>query len=73
MVTLVTLVEQHLDKQLPTVAVQATTWWDATFALVKLQEHGLGVHLSVKVYCSFILMSKHVLECGKIDALVHQE
>ena len=49
MAELVTLLEQHLDGQPPTVAIQATTWWVAVLAHVKLQDCGLGVHLPVKV------------------------
>ena len=45
----VTLEEQHLDRQPPTVAIQATTWWEIGLALVKLQGCGLEVHLSVEV------------------------
>ena len=41
--------EQHMDTELPTVATQATTKWEAVLALVHLQECGLGVHLSVNV------------------------
>ena len=37
--------------QLPTVATQATTWWESVFALANLI--GLGVHLPVKVYNPF--------------------
>ena len=51
MAKLVTLVEQHLDRQPPTVAVQTTTWWEAALAHVKLQACGLGVHLLVTVRC----------------------
>ena len=46
---LVTLLEQCLDRQPPTVAILATTWWEAGLALVKLQDCGLEVHLPVKV------------------------
>ena len=49
MVVLLTPLEQHLETQPPTVVTQATTWWETVFALVKLQEIGLGVHLPVKV------------------------
>ena len=28
MAMLATLLEQHSDRQLPTVAMQATTWWE---------------------------------------------
>ena len=51
MVKLVTLVEQHMKRELPTVAIQATTEWEAVLALVYLQEGGLGMHLHVKVCC----------------------
>ena len=53
MAELVTLVEQHSVRGLPTVAIKATDWWETVLALVKLQEVGQGVHLHVKVtmYC----------------------
>ena len=54
MAELVTLVEQHLDKQPTTVAMQATIEWEAAFALVYLQEGGLGVHLHVHVRCYYL-------------------
>ena len=44
MAGLITVLEQHLDRQPPTVVTQATTWWETVLALVKLQEIGLGVH-----------------------------
>ena len=49
MAKLVTLLDQHSDRQPPTVVIQATTWWEAVLAYVKLQECGLGVHLPVNV------------------------
>ena len=49
MAKLVTLLDQHSDRQPPTVVMQATTWWEAVLAHVKLQECGLGVHLPVNV------------------------
>ena len=49
MVMLVTLVEQHMERQPTTVVIQATTWWEAALALVNLQECGLAVHLPVQV------------------------
>ena len=51
MVELVTLVEQHMEREPTTTAIQATTEWVyiAVLALVYLQEDGLGVHLSVDV------------------------
>ena len=45
---LTTLLE-HLDRQPPTVATQATTWWETVLAHVNQQECGLEVHLPVKV------------------------
>jgi len=45
----VTLVEQHLDRQPLTVVTQGIGWWEAAFALVKPQEHGLGAYLPVNV------------------------
>ena len=50
MARLFTLLEQHLDRQPPTVVTQATAWWEIVLALVKQEEVGLGVHLPVKVY-----------------------
>ena len=44
---LVTLLEQHMDRQLPTVVIQALIWWEAVLAHVKLQGCGLGEHLPV--------------------------
>ena len=56
MAKLVTLLEQRLDRLLPTVVLEATTWWEAValLVLVKLQEFGLGVHLPVKVCCYYL-------------------
>ena len=42
---------QRMDRQPPTVVTQATTWWEAVLAHVKLQEHGLEMHLPVDVCC----------------------
>ena len=50
MAELVTLL-QRMDRQPPTGVIQATTWWEAVLAYVKLQEHGLEVHLPVNVCC----------------------
>ena len=52
MARLVTLVEQHMDRQPPTVVIQVTTSWEAVLALVNPLEDGLGVHLTVKVCLS---------------------
>ena len=38
-----------MEREPPTVVIQATIWWEAVLGLVKLQEGGLGVHLPVKV------------------------
>ena len=51
MAKLVTLLEQHLDRQLPTVVIQATTWWETALVHVKLQEDGQEIHLPVRVSC----------------------
>ena len=48
MVELVTL-EEHMDREPTTTAIQATTEWEAVVAVVYLQEDGLGVHLFVDV------------------------
>ena len=66
MAELVTLLEQHLDRQPPIVAILATTCWEAVLALVKLQEGGLGVHLPVKV-CYVV---KSISQQPKIDKLI---
>ena len=50
MAGLITLLEQHLNREPPTVVTQATTWWETVLTLVKLQEIGLGVHLPVQVF-----------------------
>ena len=49
MARLSTLLEQHLNRQPPTVVTQATTWWETVLAHVMLQESGLRVHLLVEV------------------------
>ena len=49
-----TLLEQNLNRQPPTVVTQATTWWETVLAIVKLQEIGLGVHLPVYVFSLLI-------------------
>ena len=54
MARLLSLLEQHLDRQPSTVVIQATTWWETELALVKLQEIGLRMHLPVKV-CYYTL------------------
>ena len=51
MAMLLTLLEQHLDRQQPTVVILATIWWETVFAHVKLMECGLGVSLPVRVCC----------------------
>ena len=58
MAELVTLVEQHLERELPTGVIQALVWWEAVLAFVKLQECGLGVHLPVQVTT---LLNKQVM------------
>ena len=49
MAELVTLVEQHMERQPPTGVIQDMIWWELVFTLVNLQECGLAVHLSVQV------------------------
>ena len=53
MAGLVTVLEQHLDRQPHTVVIQATAWWEAVLVYAKLQESGLGVHLLVNVCCYY--------------------
>ena len=38
-----------METQPPTGVIQATEWWEAVLAHVKLQDCGLGDHLPVKV------------------------
>ena len=54
MAKLITLMEQHSDRQLPTLVIQATTWWETPLAHVKLQECGLGGHLPVNVCYDYL-------------------
>ena len=63
------LLEQHLDRQPPTVVTQATTWWETVLALVKLQEIGLGVHLPVKV-CMLLKSNLILVLCGFCNNVV---
>ena len=62
MAKLVTLEEQDSDRQLPTVVILATSWWETAIVHVKLQETGLGVKLPVRVCCT-------KLKCYVVDAL----
>ena len=55
MAKLITLLEQPSDRQPPTVVIQATTWLETALVYVMPQECGLGVHLPVKVCCSWDL------------------
>ena len=48
MAKLITVLEQHLDRQPPTVVIQATPWRE-TLAHVKIMECGLAVNLHVNV------------------------
>ena len=64
MAVLITLLEQHSDRQPPTVVIQATTWWETVLTLVKLQEIGLGVNLSVEV-CYYTLCT-----CGPFMSIL---
>ena len=57
MAELVTLLEQHLVRGLPTVVIQATGWLEAAHALVKLRVDGLGVHLHVQVCCYYLIQN----------------
>ena len=54
MAGLITLLEQHLDRQPATDVTQATIWWETVFAVVKLKESGLGVHLPVEVWYTLL-------------------
>ena len=71
MAELVTLLEQHMEREQPTVAMQATTEWEAALALVYLQEGGLGVHLHVHV-CCYYLATWHACACqGASNSKIH--
>ena len=50
--------EQHLDRQPPTVVMQATTWWGTVLAHVK--EYGLGVNLHVRVRCYSLMWEEEL-------------
>ena len=63
MAVLLTMLEQPLDGQLPTVVVQNTNWWEVVIAHVKQQECGLGMHPPVKVYACFTQHDHLVLLC----------
>ena len=53
-----------MDTELPTVAIQATTEWEAVVALVYLQEDGLEVHLPVKVTTTMLcIYTAYILNC----------
>ena len=60
MAKLVMLLEQHMEREPPTVAIQAIIWWEAVLALVKLQECGLGMHLTVKVRYYSVRLTRHI-------------
>ena len=69
MAKLISPLEQHLDRQPPTVVTQATTWWETVLAHVKLQESGLGVPLPVKVcFYSAVLTIMEICEVNSICA-----
>ena len=61
MAQLVTVVEQHMDRQPRTVVILDTTWWEAERKHVTLQECGLGVNLPVGVCCYTSLSSNYQL------------
>ena len=62
MAELVTMLEQHMEREPPTVAIRATRLQEAVLALVYLQEGGLGVHLPVHV-CCYYLATWHSCAC----------
>ena len=68
MAKLLTLLEQHLDRQPPTAVMQATTCWGTVLKHVRLQECGLGMHLPVTVCCCYKLSNlstfrQHIWGC----------
>ena len=73
MANLVTLPEQHLDKQPPTVVIQATLWWEVVLAHVNLQECGLAVHLPVKVCYYTLKVNLCMYSTGKHLVLVSKK
>ena len=54
MAKLITVLEQHLDKQPPTDVTLATTWWETILAYVKLMECGLGMSLPASVSQTYV-------------------
>ena len=70
MAKLVTLLEQPLDKQPPTVVMSATTWWETVLVHVMPQECGLGVNLPVKVCCNWRLSTYQVKLDRKVQKLL---
>ena len=73
MAKLVILLEQHLDKQPPTVVIQATLWWEVVLAHVNLQECGLAVHLPVKVCYYTLKVNLCMYSTGKHLVLVSKK
>ena len=63
MAVLVTLLEQHSDRQPPISVIEITTWWETVLAHVKLQECGLGVHLPVTVCQTLNVAYTQVCAC----------
>ena len=71
MAKLLTLEEQGLGRQPPTVVILATTWWETAIAHVKLQACGLGVNPPVRV-CKLGCYVVDILKKKKIACLRHQ-
>ena len=59
MAKLVTLQEHHLDRLPSIVVIQDTIWWEVQLAHVKIQEHGLRVHLPV-IVCTVGILCMHI-------------
>ena len=54
MAVLLTVLEQHLDRQPPTVVTQATTWWETVLALAGCDNFS----------CDYALPSRHEIIVG---------
>ena len=68
MVKLITLLEQHLDRQPLTFVIQASTWWETAIVYVKLQEYGLEVHLPARVGCGYPVGTLYMSDVKHIAA-----
>ena len=61
-----------MEREQPTVAMQATTEREAALALVYLQEGGLGVHLHVHVSCYYLATWHACARQGASNSKIHK-